>query len=123
MPFDVSFNEKKNRLYYNVDGFISNDDVDEILEAMNKFLAEHEGKFTALINMREFKVSEDVKEAIKSIQQIIQSGKLIADAFIVTKSAIGKTQFDKITRDTKTGTERRIFTREEDAERWLDSLA
>ncbi|MBD3211761.1 MAG: hypothetical protein GF311_04060 [Candidatus Lokiarchaeota archaeon] len=123
MPFDVTYNEDKDRLYYKVDGFISNEDVEEIMEAMDEFLRDHEGKFTAVIDMKDFKVSEDVKEAIKSIQQVIKSGKLLADAFIVAQSSIGKMQFEQIEKDTEAKTERRVFSNQQDAEKWLDSVA
>ncbi|TXT64441.1 MAG: hypothetical protein BAJALOKI3v1_210028 [Promethearchaeota archaeon] len=123
MPFDVTFNEDKDRLYYKVDGFVSNEDVEEIMEAMDEFLQDHEGKFTAVIDMKDFKVSEDVEEAVKSIQQVIKSGKLLADAFIVAQSSIGKMQFEQIEKDTEAKTERRIFSNQPDAEKWLDSVA
>jgi hypothetical protein len=123
MPFDVTYNEDKDRLYYKVDGFVSNEDVEEIMEAMDEFLRDHEGKFTAVIDMKDFKVSEDVKEAIKSIQQVIKSGKLLADAFIVAQSSIGKMQFEQIEKDTEAKTERRVFSNQQDAEKWLDSVA
>jgi len=123
MPFDVTYNEDKDRLYYKIDGYISNEEVEEIMEAMDDFLSDHEGKFTALIDMKDFKVSEDVEEAVKSIQQVIKSGKLLADAFIVAQSSIGKMQFEKIEKDTEARTQRKIFSNQNDAEKWLDSVA
>ncbi|MBD3337798.1 MAG: hypothetical protein GF353_01730, partial [Candidatus Lokiarchaeota archaeon] len=122
MPFDVTYDEDKNRLYYKVDGYISNEEVEEIMEAMDDFLKEHDEKFTAIIDMKDFKVSEDVEEAVKSIQQVIRSGKLIADAFIVTQSSVGKMQFEKIEKDTEAKTKRRIFSNKEEAENWLNSV-
>ncbi|MBD3211760.1 MAG: hypothetical protein GF311_04055 [Candidatus Lokiarchaeota archaeon] len=123
MPFDVTFNENKDRLYYNIDGYISNEEVEEIMEAMDDFLGERDTKFTALIDMKDFRVSEDVEEAAKSIQQVIKSGKLLADAFIVSQSSIGQMQFEQIEKDTEAKTLRKVFDNQEDAEQWLDSVA
>jgi len=123
MPFDVTYKEDKNRLYYDIDGYISNEEVEEIMDAMDDFLAERDNMFTAIIDMKDFKVSEDIKEAIKSIQQVIKSGKLIADAFIVSQSAVGKMQFEQIEEETKARTRRKVFSNKTDAEQWLDSVA
>lgn len=123
MPFDVTYKEDKSRLYYDIDGYISNEEVEEIMDAMDDFLAERDNMFTAIIDMKDFKVSEDIKEAIKSIQQVIKSGKLIADAFIVSQSAVGKMQFEQIEEETKARTRRKIFSNKTDAEQWLDSVA
>jgi hypothetical protein len=123
MPFDVTFNEDKDRLYYDIDGYISNEEVEEIMEAMDDFLSERDTKFTALIDMKDFRVSEDVGEAAKSIQQVIKSGKLLADAFIVSQSSIGQMQFEQIEKDTEAKTLRKVFDNQEDAEQWLDSVA
>jgi wyosine [tRNA(Phe)-imidazoG37] synthetase (radical SAM superfamily) len=123
MPFDVTYKEDKNRLYYDIDGYVSNEDVEKIMEAMDDFLAERDNMFTAIIDMKDFKVSEDIKEAVKSIQQVIKSGKLIADAFIVSQSAIGKMQFEQIEEETKARTRRKIFSNQTEAEKWLDSVA
>jgi hypothetical protein len=123
MPFDVTFNEDKDRLYYDIDGYISNEEVEEIMEAMDDFLSERDTKFTALIDMKDFRVSEDVGEAAKSIQQVIKSGKLLADAFIVSQSSIGQMQFEQIEKDTEAKTLRKVFDNQKDAEQWLDSVA
>jgi len=123
MVFDVTYNEDKDRLYYDIDGYVSNEEIEEIMEAMDDFLSEHQGKFTALIDMKDFRVSEDVEEAVKSIQQVIKSGKLLADAFIVSQSSIGQMQFEQIEKESEARTLRKVFDNQEDAENWLDSVA
>jgi hypothetical protein len=93
------------------------------MEAMDDFLSERDTRFTAVIDMKDFRVSEDVEEAAKSIQQVIKSGKLLADAFKVSQSSISQMQFEQIEKDAEAKTLRKVFNNQDDAEQWLDSIA
>lgn len=42
--------------------------------------------------------------------------------FIVSQSAVGKMQFEKIKKETKSITKRKVFTNKIDAEEWLNSM-
>lgn len=120
MPYHININKEKNRVFLDLSGIIQKTEQEEMVEQIQKVDIELKEKYSLLLDLREFKMMEDLSYMINKISRSFKN--LRHSALIVPQSYIGNSQIQTLLIKTKNNVENHFCMDLEEANTWLDSL-
>jgi len=120
--FSITLDERKNRIYVNLEGFQTLDEVLKFKEEYRKVLAKCRPGFTVLTYARNYKPSTpEVQKIHAEAIEMDKAAGVRKVARVVGKTPLGGMQLNRLSRTVDKKYPAKNFETEEEAEAYLDS--
>ncbi|MFX1273596.1 MAG: hypothetical protein ACFFBP_11510 [Promethearchaeota archaeon] len=120
MPFSIDINKEKNRVLLSLSGIIQKSEEEDMIKQIQNVDIELKRKYSILLDLRDFKMMEDLPYMINKISKTFKH--LRYSALIVPHSYIGNNQIQTLLVKTNHKVENHFCVDLNEANLWLDSL-
>ena len=120
MPFQINLERRKNRVSMTLSGIIHKIEQEDLIREIKKIDENLDKKYSILVDLRDFKMMEDLPYMINKISKNFKN--LRYSALIIPQSYIGNTQIQTLLVKTNNKVENHFCGDLEEANNWLDSL-
>ena len=121
--YEVIPNRAKNRIFFRMDGFLTDEEVHEVVERMIAGIKSLQPGFDVINDLSSFKPVSP--EGVKEIERLLRFSNEYGVRYVMRVSPpniISRMQFDRIYRTTESNSLTEYVASREEAERRLDEL-